>query len=367
MDPLDETPCNIPEQLDRTCSSFDNAEAATSHGDPFYPLGEDVFGIALQSNLAQESSFNVHPDLHMSTPITTQVQSFEQSLSTPDESSLQHVFAPDAVQEKTPGVVPMDTFSLPNSLSASVGVYGGKIPSVPKASSSTAPHIPVSSVSKPGYCATSPVSFISEGVPKEEMKSETPASRCDSSLALPPRASIKRRRYKPRKRRNSLSRPAGIDSPWTAEGAPKRAPRDSVVVKGEQMLSHRLIEDARKEGEALCDQLIQNVCEFTENNKANERLRLQDLVSENEQEFGPRTASRIEARLSRHKKDVFIAALAQQIKNLCEDLCVLKSVAANYVPGVAGVDEVWHNDTVRSPDMSASASVSASAPNPICF
>lgn len=365
MDPLDETPGNIPEQLDRACSAFDNTGVATSHADPFYPLEEDVFSLAaLQSNLVQEPSFNVHSDLQMPTPIPSQVQSFEQDLPAPEEPSLQHAFGSEPVQEKASGVVPMDAFSLPNSLSASVGVCNGKSSPAQKNSSLAIPLMPVTKVYNSVLYTTSPVSLVSGGVPKEEVKGETSPSRSDSSLAIPLRASIRRRRYRPRRRRNSLSRPAGIGNPWTAEGAPERAPRDSVVVKGEHMLGHRLFEVAQKEGEALCDKLIQNVCDFTENNKANERLRLQDLASENEQEFSPRTASRIEARLSRHKKDVFIAALAQQIKNLCEDLCVLKSVAANYVPGVMEVDDIKPGDTVQSHDLSVSAVASASISSP---
>lgn len=368
MDPLDEAPGGMPERLDCAGSSLAHAAAATANSDPFYTLTDELLGLVLQPSIAQASAFVEQPGIHMSTPITEQMPSYSYAMDTSSEQPLQSTLEPANAHHPHPEVVPMDTFSLPNSVSAAIGLRRPDLPLNAVGCPPAASYDAGRPSSEPAMCITSPVSCYTRAAPGDEAESEPTTRVKDSPPSLPARPSIGRsshkprrhKNYRPRKHRNSLSRPPGIGDPWVAEGAPERAPRDAIVVRGEQMLGQHLAEGARTEGVALYDHLIQSVCDYAEKNKAGERHRLQDLALEGSHELDSKVASRIEARLSRHKKDVYIAALALQIKNLCEDLCVLKSVASSYVTAITDDGDFTNSDNVQSRDKSPPASASKS-------
>lgn len=352
MDPLDETANGMPLPPDRAGSSFGQAIASTSNADPLYPLTEDdMLGLFLHSTVPQVHSFHPHQTLPISAPVATHIPDYNHATSDPAGTPVPPGVTPVTDIGKLPEVSSMDAFSLPNSLSASLRALDAPVATVApilKEDSAIVLQYHDMQFSNKMACETSPVSCATHADPSEIARIATKNIDCKKSprsAPRTPRRPIERRHYRRRKQQNILSRLPGIGDPWASDGAPVRAPRDSIVVKGERMLNEAVAENARKEGDALFRHLIHNVCEFTDENKAKERSRLQNEVSEDSSEKDSKIASRIEAKLSRHKKEVYIAALAEQIKNLCEDLCVLKSVATTHIAGLSGVEHDRDNET----------------------
>lgn len=311
---------------------------ASPDQDNVYPLGNigDDFGSLFPQIFCQDQAF----DNNVNTPAPVSPWTADTEMMTPGNDTVPVAAArpvppvppPFSIGNQINQLVLADQFNLPDSMFSPAPLNQPDIPSSKNDNSVDIRQNDNSSIQSlcspslsSGTDTTCSGKALNTPIIKKRNAKTTKEKRVENS------SRTRRKCYRPRKPNYAVYTPPGTSELWKSENSPFRAVRDPLIVSAEGLLGERLCKKARDEADVLFERLLKSACDIAEKNKIDERNRLQKEEDNGIDGINARRASCIEAQLSRHKKNVYIAALLQHIKQLSEDLCVLKSAVPSLV------------------------------------